>query len=300
MSGDKRPGSSISLVQVLASALAAVTSTVALSYLGVTGTIVGAALASVITVVGNFIYARSLDKTHRAVKNLAQQAATVVLPAAQTRPDDAAEAAPASEQDSVGSATSDAGEAASGEAKADLGDRDTVPASSSSEVTSQASQAGDGPALESAVAVDGPTTADGAEGGEGSQAEDKAGEGRLAELPVAKPVAVGPSIHDEAWFSRMTERYGTTKTLVALGLAVFLLIMGLITALELWMGRPLSDELTGRTSGRETTFLNRPAPAQTPPGHQTPPPATPTMTPTPSPTPTPTPTPTPSETPPPT
>ncbi|MDR2379394.1 MAG: hypothetical protein LBD70_08235, partial [Bifidobacteriaceae bacterium] len=80
----KKQGGGISVIQVLASALAAVTSTVALSYLGVTGTILGAALASIITVVGNFIYSRSLARTHKAVKTLAQQAVTMVLPTVQS------------------------------------------------------------------------------------------------------------------------------------------------------------------------------------------------------------------------
>jgi hypothetical protein len=60
----------LSLVQVLASASAAVTATVAASYLGVAGTVVGAAVASVLTVVGNAIYLTSLHRTRDRVLGL--------------------------------------------------------------------------------------------------------------------------------------------------------------------------------------------------------------------------------------
>ncbi|MBD8079016.1 hypothetical protein [Cellulosimicrobium arenosum] len=53
----------LSLTQVLASALAAITTTVLLSSFGIAGTIIGAAVASVATVVGNYAYTRSIDRT---------------------------------------------------------------------------------------------------------------------------------------------------------------------------------------------------------------------------------------------
>ncbi|GAA4846984.1 hypothetical protein GCM10023221_27180 [Luteimicrobium xylanilyticum] len=56
-----------SVVQITASALAAVSSTVLLSYLGVAGTIVGAGIASVLTVLGNFVYQRSMLRAHEKV-----------------------------------------------------------------------------------------------------------------------------------------------------------------------------------------------------------------------------------------
>lgn len=73
---EKPPG--LNATQVVASALAAVSSTVLLSYLGVAGTIIGAGLASVLTVVGNNIYTRSILKTRRQMKAALQ--AGVVLP----------------------------------------------------------------------------------------------------------------------------------------------------------------------------------------------------------------------------
>lgn len=73
---EKPPG--LSVTQVVASALAAVSSTVLLSYLGVAGTIIGAGVASVLTVVGNNLYTRSILKTRRQMK--AAMKAGVVLP----------------------------------------------------------------------------------------------------------------------------------------------------------------------------------------------------------------------------
>ncbi|WP_166850471.1 hypothetical protein [Isoptericola sp. BMS4] len=58
----------LSLTQVVASGLAAVSTTVLLSVFGVAGTIIGAGLASVLTVVANFLYTRSIEKTHAQLK----------------------------------------------------------------------------------------------------------------------------------------------------------------------------------------------------------------------------------------
>ena len=56
--------SALSITHILASALAAVTATFAASYFGVSGTIIGAALASVVTVVGNTLYSHSIQRTY--------------------------------------------------------------------------------------------------------------------------------------------------------------------------------------------------------------------------------------------
>ena len=53
----------LSLTQVIASALAAVSTTVLLSYFGTAGTIIGAGIASALTVVANYVYTRSIQKT---------------------------------------------------------------------------------------------------------------------------------------------------------------------------------------------------------------------------------------------
>lgn len=53
----------LSLTQVIASSLAAVSTTVLLSYFGTAGTIIGAGIASALTVVANYVYTRSIQKT---------------------------------------------------------------------------------------------------------------------------------------------------------------------------------------------------------------------------------------------
>ena len=74
----------LSLTQVVASALAAVSATVVASFFGVTGTLVGAALASVVTVVGNWLYGRSLGRVHDRVQT-ALPALNVAAPRHVTR-----------------------------------------------------------------------------------------------------------------------------------------------------------------------------------------------------------------------
>jgi hypothetical protein len=65
--GPKNSGVQLSATQVAASVLAAVTATVAGSFLGVNGTIIGAAVASVVSVVGNAVYFHSIHRTRERV-----------------------------------------------------------------------------------------------------------------------------------------------------------------------------------------------------------------------------------------
>jgi hypothetical protein len=58
----------LTATQLLASALAAVTATFAASYLGVAGTVIGAAVASVVSVVGNAVYSLSIQHTGHRVR----------------------------------------------------------------------------------------------------------------------------------------------------------------------------------------------------------------------------------------
>jgi hypothetical protein len=60
----------LSATQVAASALAAVTATVAASFLGVSGTVIGAAVASIVTVTGNAIYSHSIRRTSARVREV--------------------------------------------------------------------------------------------------------------------------------------------------------------------------------------------------------------------------------------
>ena len=64
------PPARLSLSQLVASALAAVSATVVSSFFGVTGTLVGAALASVVAVLANWAYSRSLGRVHDRVQDL--------------------------------------------------------------------------------------------------------------------------------------------------------------------------------------------------------------------------------------
>ncbi|MFC4586902.1 hypothetical protein [Sphaerisporangium corydalis] len=58
----------LSVPQIAGSALAAVTAAVAASFLGVTGTVVGAAVASAATTVGNAVYTHYIKRTHVRLK----------------------------------------------------------------------------------------------------------------------------------------------------------------------------------------------------------------------------------------
>ncbi|MDH2424305.1 hypothetical protein [Sphaerisporangium sp. TRM90804] len=58
----------LSAPQVMGGALAAATAAVAASYLGVTGTIIGAALASAATTVGNAVYTHYIKRGHSRLK----------------------------------------------------------------------------------------------------------------------------------------------------------------------------------------------------------------------------------------
>jgi hypothetical protein len=64
---DTKPAPAINWVQVTAGALAAVTSAVLLSTIGVAGTLLGAALGSVAASVGNAVYSRTIQASHRRV-----------------------------------------------------------------------------------------------------------------------------------------------------------------------------------------------------------------------------------------
>jgi hypothetical protein len=62
---------SLSATQIVASVLAAVSASVAASYFGIAGTMIGAALGSVISVVGGAIYAHSIHKTRQRLRRTA-------------------------------------------------------------------------------------------------------------------------------------------------------------------------------------------------------------------------------------
>ena len=76
----------ISLVQLIASALAAVTAAIAGSFLGVNGTVIGAAIASVLSVLGTAIYSHSLHRTGDRVRSKVPASARWLPEPAQTLP----------------------------------------------------------------------------------------------------------------------------------------------------------------------------------------------------------------------
>jgi hypothetical protein len=84
---------SLSAVQVAAGALAAVSSAVVASFFGVAGTLIGAALASVISTVSAALYSESLNKTNNRLRRVREQLTSRQAPAAvATRPTPAAAA----------------------------------------------------------------------------------------------------------------------------------------------------------------------------------------------------------------
>src|ERR1700712_727218 len=91
------PRFNLSATSLVATGLAAITATFAASYLGVAGTVIGAALFSVLTSVGKEVYDQSLRRTGNAVREVGP--VTRVLP----RPPDASRAnvAPTEEQPPV-------------------------------------------------------------------------------------------------------------------------------------------------------------------------------------------------------
>lgn len=78
----------LSVTQLVATGLAATTATVAASFLGVAGTVVGAALFSIMTAVGKAVYEQSLSRTRDRVRGavpvLGPRSATRSLPVTRT------------------------------------------------------------------------------------------------------------------------------------------------------------------------------------------------------------------------
>src|SRR3954469_9644094 len=67
---ERPPAGGLSVTQVSGGALAAVTAAVGASYLGVAGTLIGAAVGSVISTVAAALYSNSLSRAARASRTL--------------------------------------------------------------------------------------------------------------------------------------------------------------------------------------------------------------------------------------
>lgn len=164
------PSTRLSGTQILASGLAAISTTVLLSFFGVAGTIIGAGLASVLTVVANFLYTRSIEKTHAQLRPVVGQ---IVRP----RPG-----------------------------------------------------AGGGNALELAGGADDGATA-------------------ALDEPLDEAATTPPR---NAWL-RLIDRHGTVRVLTASAAVVFVAVMGAVVAVELMIGKPLTDAVHG-TEGSGTSI----------------------------------------------
>jgi hypothetical protein len=77
----RRPRLDLSATQLVATALAAITATVVGSYLGVSGTVLGAAVASVVAAIGNAVYGHSLRSTRDRVREVVPAARFTGRPA---------------------------------------------------------------------------------------------------------------------------------------------------------------------------------------------------------------------------
>ncbi|MFF3066313.1 hypothetical protein ACFVQ3_17380 [Oerskovia sp. NPDC057915] len=236
---EKPPG--LSVTQVVASALAAVSSTVLLSYLGVAGTIIGAGVASVLTVVGNNLYTRSILKTRRQMK--AAMKAGVVLPVGKNGR-------------KVLLPTLAGSASASGEDSGDTTETTAVlPAAGTG------GQAADTAVLSAedvggtrlddlrTAAVDGPDdgTAGPASGGASGGAVD--GDGTDG---------------DAAEGDGTTSRRPSRKTLILSAVGVFLVLIVGVTLVEVVAGRPLSEILRGEEgSGTSISHVVSRQPATT-------------------------------------
>lgn len=187
-----------SLRQMTASALTAVSATALLSYLGMWGTVLGMGLLSVLTVLGNYMYSTSIQRTTERVK----QVRPVVA-----RPRGRSTAAGTGEQ------TQD--------------DREAVTAS---QVSWTVGSAADNDTHPTEDAQDDPRP-------DGDEAGD---DDRL----VGRWRAI--------WHS-MVERYGTRRIVLSM-IAVFVLLAGTITVIELAAGKPMTD-IVRNESGSGTSVL---------------------------------------------
>src|ERR687894_3090481 len=94
---EKPQGAQLSATQVAAGALAAVSSAVVASFFGLAGTLIGAALASVISTVSAALYSNSLQKTNETLRRARGQLTGRQSPVAETEVAASAPATPATQ-----------------------------------------------------------------------------------------------------------------------------------------------------------------------------------------------------------
>jgi hypothetical protein len=216
---DSRPG--INWIQVIAGALAAVSSAVLLSTLGVAGTVIGAALGSVIASVASAWYGRGLDVSRQQVA--AQAAALKRVAAARSRLDDAVSAVSRGE---MGAQT--------GLIRAD---QELEEAEEALEQATHAAHDEADPEQHAAEA-DGEAM--------GAQATDPGADQQAAETDEPAPER---SLRDLPW-----------KRIGIVAAVIFLVAMAAITVFELTTGRAVSTYTGGSDQGTGTTLPVRNAP----------------------------------------
>jgi hypothetical protein len=279
----------LSATQVIASMLAAVTGAIAASYTGITGTVVGVAVASVISTAGAAVYkhylARSQEKLRSAAVVIAPRVRATGLAAHRGRPSTAGPAsrpaqAAADPASAVGRAAGIASMrvTAAGKAAA-AGTSGRASGESASTAAQAAGQPGSRALMPDQVATDEfPAIA--------------AGGGREG-MPAAGPAApAGESGGPGKWHG-FRRRW---LIWVAAAAAIFVVTMGVVTVVEVAAGKPLDALIWGRTShGTTVSDLTGGQPAARPRTDHTTPAPTPTVTLTVTPTPTSTPSPSPSQ-----
>jgi hypothetical protein len=211
----------LSLTQVVASALAAVSATVLMSFFGVAGTIIGAGLASVITVIGNFFYTRSIEKTHEQLKPVVTKVVARTGPGT-TRSRTAAMRV-------TGTATTARGTVVttSDTAALDAADGTTVVDGAG---TSATQPLGVAAPLDATQPLGAGIPADGA-----GTAADEGSAPDGEEEPEPR----------NAWL-RFVEKHGTGKVLAMTAAGLFVVVMGVVLVVELVIGKPLSDAVRGQ------------------------------------------------------
>ncbi|WP_265522709.1 hypothetical protein [Oerskovia flava] len=234
----------ISVTQVSASALAAVSTTFALSYLGVAGTIIGAAVASVLTILANHLYTRSILRTRRQMQGALRT--VVVRPVARS-------ARTAAARDSAAVTTAVLTTVSSGTGTGTDTGTDTATESATRPLPGLA-VTGEIPVVDPASGAD-----------EADPAEDEAD--ATVDAPRSEPDDEGGDDEGAAddprsrWFRFPLSR----RALVATTVGLFLAILTAVTVVEVVMGRSISDLVRGEEGSGTSVVrvITREQPAET-------------------------------------
>ncbi|MFC7879506.1 hypothetical protein [Isoptericola sp. NPDC057391] len=231
----------LSLTQVVASALAAVSATVLMSFFGVAGTIIGAGLASVITVIGNFLYTRSIEKTHEQLKPVVTKVVARTGPGA-ARSRTAAMRVTGTTTTARGTVVSTT-DSADALAEGTPGDAPTVERRSVAETRADGTIPGTQPLDATApLGETRPLGPVGAGDTEPASADGEIAEGGTPDGDVPDGEETEPR---NAWL-RFVEKHGTGKVLAMSAAALFVVVMGVVLVIELVIGKPLSDAVRGQ------------------------------------------------------